>query len=113
VVVSDNPTPEAFVAQAKSRWAWKARARCFPDHGRAPDAQGGASKLVALKAVTAGYPLRGSLQTSTTLDGAGRGHARHARRRRGVGRCLAARLAGPEGGRPAAAGRHAACAWAA
>ncbi|MDQ7975591.1 MAG: FtsX-like permease family protein, partial [Rhodocyclaceae bacterium] len=71
VVVSDNPTPEAFVAQAKSLGLQGTPTYGFPTMARAEDAQGGASKLVALKAVTAGYPLRGSLQTSTTLDGAG------------------------------------------
>jgi putative ABC transport system permease protein len=34
----------------------------FPTMARASDAQGGSAKLVALKAVEAGYPLRGSLR---------------------------------------------------
>lgn len=71
VVVSDNPTPEAFMAQAKSLGLEGTGTYGFPTMARAEDAQGGASKLVALKAVAPGYPLRGSLQTSTTLDGAG------------------------------------------
>lgn len=71
VVVSDNPTPEAFVAQAKSLGLEGTGTYGFPTMARAEEAQGGASKLVALKAVAPGYPLRGSLQTSTTLDGAG------------------------------------------
>ncbi|MFM9924682.1 FtsX-like permease family protein [Variovorax sp. H27-G14] len=71
VVVSDNPTPEAFVAQAKALGLQGSGTYGFPTMARAEDAQGGASKLVALKAVTAGYPLRGSLQTSPTLEGAG------------------------------------------
>ncbi len=71
VVVSDNPTPEAFVAQAKALGLQGTGTYGFPTMARAEDAQGGASKLVALKAVTAGYPLRGSLQTSPTLEGAG------------------------------------------
>jgi putative ABC transport system permease protein len=93
VIVSDNPTPEAFVAQAKSLGLEGTGTYGFPTMARAEDVQGGASKLVALKAVTAGYPLRGSLQTSTTLEGPGRDHARHPAAGRGVGRCLAARLA--------------------
>jgi len=40
----------------------------FPTMARAPDAQGGASKLVALKVVEAGYPLRGSLVVATSPD---------------------------------------------
>jgi putative ABC transport system permease protein len=40
----------------------------FPTMARATDARGGASKLVALKAVADGYPLRGSLKTTTQLD---------------------------------------------
>ena len=34
---------------------------CMP--GRAADAMGGATRLVALKAVSAGYPLRGVMRT--------------------------------------------------
>jgi putative ABC transport system permease protein len=82
VIVSDNPTPEAFVAQAKSLGLEGTGTYGFPTMARAEDAQGGASKLVALKAVTAGYPLRGSLQTSTTLEGRARSRATSRRRAR-------------------------------
>lgn len=71
VVVSDNPTPETFIAQAKSLGLAGTGTFGFPTMARAEDAQGGASKLVALKAVTPGYPLRGNLQTATTAEGAG------------------------------------------
>ncbi|PIF74557.1 putative ABC transport system permease protein [Variovorax sp. 54] len=71
VVVSDNPTPEAFIAQAKSFGLAGTGTFGFPTMARAEEAQGGASKLVALKAVAPGYPLRGNLQTATTAEGAG------------------------------------------
>ncbi len=71
VVVSDNPTPEAFVAQARALGLEGAGTYGFPTMARASDAQGGASKLVALKAVAPGYPLRGSLQTATAADAPG------------------------------------------
>ena len=38
----------------------------FPTMGRADDAHGGAARLVALKAVGEGYPLRGKLRTTST-----------------------------------------------
>ena len=66
VVVSDNPIPEAFLAQVNSLGLQRSQTLSFPTMARAPDAQGGQTKLVALKAVQAGYPLRGSLRTSTT-----------------------------------------------
>ena len=50
VVASDNPTPPAFVEQAKALGLQTVTTLGFPTMGRASDAQGGASKLVALKA---------------------------------------------------------------
>ncbi|CAN5906801.1 FtsX-like permease family protein [soil metagenome] len=71
VLASDNPTPPAFVEKARALGLQAAGTYGFPTMARASDEQGGASKLVALKAVEAGYPLRGRLQTSVTPDGAG------------------------------------------
>ena len=64
VIVSDNPTPPSFIDQAKTLGLSAAGTVGFPTMGRAPDTQGGASKLVALKAVPVGYPLRGSLKVA-------------------------------------------------
>src|SRR5665811_1803302 len=64
VVSSDNPTPQAFIDKARALGLQGLTTLSFPTMARAPDAQGGASKLVALKAVPAGYPLRGSLQVA-------------------------------------------------
>ncbi len=61
VISSDNPPPEVFRQKAKALGLAVVETMGFPTMGRAPDAQGGASKLVALKAVPAGYPLRGQL----------------------------------------------------
>ncbi|MBT3068071.1 ABC transporter permease [Rhodoferax sp. U11-2br] len=66
VVVSDNPIPEAFLAQVHSLGLQRSQTLSFPTMARAPDALGAQTKLVALKAVQAGYPLRGSLRTSIT-----------------------------------------------
>ena len=61
VVRSDQPTPPAFVEQARSLGLQTTQHVGFPTMGRADDAHGGAARLVALKAVEAGYPLRGQL----------------------------------------------------
>ena len=71
VVASDNPTPAVFVERARSLGLQTASTYGFPTMARAEDAQGGATKLVALKAVEAGYPLRGNLQVSPTREGPG------------------------------------------
>ena len=68
VVSSDNPTPPAFVARAKSLGLEAVTTAIFPTMARAPDAKGGAARLVALKAVPPGYPLRGRLRTSTGAE---------------------------------------------
>ena len=64
VVASDNPTPAAFVAQARGQNLARVTTLSFPTMARASDAQGGASRLVALKSVEPGYPLRGQVQVS-------------------------------------------------
>jgi putative ABC transport system permease protein len=70
VVSSDNVTPQAFVAKARSLGLSVVGTVSFPTMGRAGDAQGGASKLVALKVVEPGYPLRGKLRISNEPGGA-------------------------------------------
>ena len=71
VIASDQATPEAFVREARARGLASASTLSFPTMARASDAQGGASRLVALKSVEAGYPLRGQVQTSTEAGAAG------------------------------------------
>jgi len=65
VVVSDNPIPAEFLAQVRALGLQQTQNLSFPTMARATEAQGGQIKLVALKAVQAGYPLRGSLRVST------------------------------------------------
>ncbi len=62
VVVSDNPPAAAWVDHARALGLQQALTLTFPTMGRAHEAQGGATRLVALKAVDAGYPLRGQLR---------------------------------------------------
>jgi putative ABC transport system permease protein len=58
VVASDNAPPaRALGLQTVSTLG-------FPTMGRAGETQGGASRLVALKAVPTGYPLRGSMKVA-------------------------------------------------
>jgi putative ABC transport system permease protein len=68
VVSSDNPTPASFVAKAQSLGLSVVSTMGFPTMARAGDAQGGAAKLVALKVVEPGYPLRGSLRVARAPD---------------------------------------------
>ncbi|MDP3759356.1 MAG: ABC transporter permease [Ramlibacter sp.] len=68
VVSSDNPTPQAFIDKARSLGLQGLATLTFPTMARADDAQGGASKLVALKAVPAGYPLRGNLTVASEAE---------------------------------------------
>jgi putative ABC transport system permease protein len=70
VVASDNPTPAQFIAKARELGLKSVLTLGFPTMGRASDAQGGASRLVALKAVNDGYPLRGSLTVAPAPEGA-------------------------------------------
>ncbi|MES2783902.1 MAG: FtsX-like permease family protein [Pseudomonadota bacterium] len=71
VVSSDNPTPESFLAKARELKLEGVATIGFPTMARASDAQGGGSRLVALKAVPAGYPLRGNLKVAGQPEEAG------------------------------------------
>ena len=62
VVVSDNPPAAPWVERADRLKLRHVLTLTFPTMGRADDAQGGATRLVALKAVGDGYPLRGQLR---------------------------------------------------
>ena len=62
VVVSDNAPAASWTDEARQQGLQSALTLSFPTMGRAPDAQGGAARLVALKAVDEGYPLRGQMR---------------------------------------------------
>ena len=68
VVVSDKTSAENFLQKAKELGLKTNQTLSFPSMARADDAQGGETKLVALKAVSEGYPLRGQL---TLLNNSG------------------------------------------
>jgi putative ABC transport system permease protein len=70
VIGSDLPLPPAFETAAREMGLTVAHTASFPSMARAPDAQGGASKLASVKGVTANYPLRGALTVADAPDGA-------------------------------------------
>lgn len=65
VISSDNATPAAFAVKARALGLEVVQTLGFPTMGRAAETKGGASKLVALKVVEPGYPLRGSLKVTS------------------------------------------------
>jgi putative ABC transport system permease protein len=68
VLSSDNVPSPAFQEKARELGLQSAQTLGFPTMGRAPDEQGGSARLVALKAVGQGYPLRGTLRTASAPD---------------------------------------------
>jgi putative ABC transport system permease protein len=68
VVSSDNALPPVFAERARVLGLQAASTVGFPTMARADEAQGGATRLVALKAVGAGYPLRGQLTVAATPE---------------------------------------------
>jgi putative ABC transport system permease protein len=64
VVRADQPLPASFVAQAQSLGLELTEHVGFPTMALSDEAQGGNARLVALKAVAPGYPLRGTLRTA-------------------------------------------------
>jgi putative ABC transport system permease protein len=61
IVASDNPAPAGFAEQARTLGLATATTAAFPSMGRAPDTKGGNTRLVTVKAVSDGYPLRGKV----------------------------------------------------
>ncbi len=61
LVASDQPTPAPLLELAGSLGLQQMRSVTFPSMARASDSQGGASRLVMLKAVDEAYPLRGKM----------------------------------------------------
>jgi putative ABC transport system permease protein len=68
VIASDTATPAAFAERARALGLQSVGTLGFPTMARATEARGGAAKLVALKAVPPGYPLRGNLTVASAPD---------------------------------------------
>ena len=68
VVVSDRPPVPELAERARSLGLRVATHATFPSMGRASDEQGGATRLVSVKAVSPDYPLRGRLQLREDVD---------------------------------------------
>jgi len=71
VVVSDQPTPNAFIKQAKTLGLETVTTLSFPTMARGEtateDNSTGKSRLIALKVIDDGYPLRGQLKFTTSV----------------------------------------------
>ncbi|WP_439517662.1 ABC transporter permease [Hydrogenophaga sp.] len=70
VISSDNTPPPAFEQQARDLGLTVVQTLGFPTMGRAREEEGGAARLVALKSVGDGYPLRGTLRVAESPTGA-------------------------------------------
>jgi putative ABC transport system permease protein len=70
IVASDKAPPAPLVDKARSLGLATSTSASFPSMARAADAQGGAARLVSVKAVSDGYPLRGQMQLRSAPDGA-------------------------------------------
>ena len=70
IIASDQPAPPAFAAKAAELGLASSLSTTFPSMGRAPDEKGGVTRLVTVKAVAAGYPLRGKLRLADAPGGA-------------------------------------------
>jgi putative ABC transport system permease protein len=70
IVASDRAMPSAFIDEARTRGLAVATTTTFPSMARASDDRGGATRLVAVKAVSEAYPLRGRLKLRREAGGA-------------------------------------------
>jgi putative ABC transport system permease protein len=68
LISSDQPSPKALEDLARREGLATVHIASFPSMARATDARGGATRLVAVKAVSDGYPLRGRLRLRAAPD---------------------------------------------
>lgn len=68
VVLGDQPLSADWRRQAEDLGLRTTATAVFPSMARAPDEQGGETRMVAVKAVEAGYPLRGRLTLGHALS---------------------------------------------
>ncbi len=71
VLRSDGVTPAIFIARAQALGLKVASTVSFPTMARATEQDGGQAKLVAFKAVPAGYPLRGVMKVASSAEAGG------------------------------------------
>lgn len=64
VIASQDGQLQSFVQRAQQEGLRHVTTLVFPSMGRATDERGGNARLIALKAVEDGYPLRGSLRVA-------------------------------------------------
>ncbi len=107
IVASDQPAPPAFAAQAAELKLRVASHTSFPSMARAPDERGGASRLVAVKAVSRRLPAARPPAPCAAPTAPSNRCAAAPTRGHGLGRCRAARSAAAEDRRRAAARRRA------
>lgn len=69
VLSSDKPAAALFAERALASGFRVSTSASFPSMARAREAQGGASRLVAVKAVSVGYPLRGRMSVQAAPGG--------------------------------------------
>ena len=69
VIAADQPVSAELLALARDAGLKTATTAAFPSMARADDRHGGASRLVAVKAVSDHYPLRGQMQLRDRPEG--------------------------------------------
>lgn len=72
LVATDHPTPPEFVERARALGLSTALSASFPSMARAADEQGGATRLVTIKAAGEGYPLHSQVRLADAPGGAER-----------------------------------------
>lgn len=68
LLTADHPWPSAIAAEAQARGLRLVETRTFPSMVTLGEGEGGRAQLAEIKAVDAGYPLRGALRIAPALN---------------------------------------------